>query len=219
MLARELTERIARDLGDEEGVLYSASRLLGYLDEAQRTLVMLRPDANAEVAAVELQANSTRQTIPEGACRFLGLTRNMGSDGVTPGYAIMLVERSALDAANSAWHTRAGAAVVDNYAFNSDTPDTYYVSPPPAPGVHAEMEYAATPATLASSDDPVSLSSVWFGPLREYVMYLAYSENATDESQRQRAEWHLQKFYLLLGEENKAKIIYQPRNDNGEVQR
>lgn len=212
MLTGDLIERVAQDLGDEDGVLFSQTRLRRFLDEAQRTLVMLRPDAGSRVAAVLLKAGDTRQPLPEGACRFLGLTRNMGSDGVTPGRTITLVERSALNTAAGTWHMQPGADSVDNYAFNADTPDVFYVSPPPAENVYVEMEYAATPQFPATSETPLSVDVIWAGPLREYMMYLGYSESVTDESQRQRAEWHLQKFYVLLGEESKARLIYQPRN-------
>jgi hypothetical protein len=214
MLAKELLSKLGTALNDAGHVRWSVATLLEYITDAQRYTVLLRPDAYSKVEAVQLAANSTRQTIPAGAVRFLGVVRNMGLDGQTPGLPVTLTQRDALDEANSGWHTEGGSLVIDHYVFNEDTPAVYYVTPPPAAGVHVELEYAASPATLASEDDLLALDDTWSEPLREYVLYLCYTNNATDSQERSRAEWHLQKYYLALGEEKKAKIIYSP---NAEV--
>lgn len=214
MIAKNLIAKLATKLGDAAHTRWSVASLLEFIADAERYTVLLRPDAYSKVEAVKLVAGSTRQSIPAGAVRFLGITRNMGADGLTPGLPVTLTQRDALDEANSSWHTEAGSETIDHYVFNEKTPTQYSVTPPPADSVYVELEYAANPPDLETEDDILALDDIWMEPLREYVLYLCYSDNATNMQERSRAEWHLQKFYVALGEEAKAKIVYSP---NAEV--
>ena len=48
--------------------------------------------------------------------------------------------------------------------------------------------------------------------MREYVLYRAYSLNATSAADRSRATEHLQQYYVALGYEDRARVLGNPYN-------
>lgn len=216
MLAREIVEKVARDLGDLESgheyVHWPQADLLGFVSDAQRVVVLLRPDANSVTVPAELAEGSTKQTIPADGARFLGIVRNMGDDGQTPGLPVTPVSMDDLNAAASSWHEAAFSAVIDHYVFDDAVPRVFWVTPPPADSVWVDLSYSRTPELVADMDLALPLDDVWGEPLREYVMYRAYARNDASDADMAKAERHLSRFYLLLGEEAKAKLAFSPNN-------
>ena len=210
MIASDVLDRCSAELNDTGRVRWTEAMLLGYLSDAMRQTVLLRPDANATVATVQLTAGNTKQSIPPGAIRFLSLVRNMGAGGTSPGTPIVPTTREGMDAASATWHTDTPSSIIDHYLYNADTPQYFYVSPPPATGTYVEMEYALDIAELASMTDTLPLSSIWMEPLREYVLYRAYSVNNASMADKQNAMAHLKQFYLAVGEEGRAKALFNP---------
>ena len=210
MIASDVLDRCSRELNDTARVRWTLTDLLGFLTDAMRQTVLLRPDANATVAVVQLTAGNTKQQIPTGAIRFLSLVRNMGAGGLVPGLPIVPTTREAMDAASATWHTDAPAAEIDHYLYNADTQQYFYVSPPPAAGVYVEMEYAMDVTELTAGTDTLPLPSIWIEPLREYVLYRAFSVNNASMADKQNALNHLKQFYLAIGEEGRAKALFNP---------
>ncbi|MBI5520210.1 MAG: hypothetical protein HY916_09135 [Desulfovibrio sp.] len=222
MNASELVVKVARDLGDYESghefARWKAADLLEYLTDAMRVVVLLRPDANAVTVPVLLATGSTRQTIPPDGARFLCLVRNMG-DGQTPGLPITPIKREDLDAANQGWHDDAFSAVVDHYVYDDAVPTVFYVSPPPAAGLYVDLSYARLPQPVPALDSEIPLSGIWSEPLREYMMYRAYTRNDSSADDLGKGERHLSRFFTVLGEESKAKLVFSPNfnRDGGQT--
>jgi len=210
MIASDVLNRCSAILNDTARARWNAAMLLEFLADAMRQTVLLRPDANSTVAVTMLAAGNTKQRIPNGAVRFLSLVRNMGSGGESPGSPITPTTREAMDSASATWHTDGESDVIDHYLYNVDTPGFFFVSPPPAAEVYVEMEFAKDIADIVSLEDDLPLSSIWIEPLREYVLYRAFSVNAVSTSDRARADSHLRQFYLAIGEEAKAKLLFNP---------
>ena len=210
MIASDVLKRCSTDLSDTGRVRWTESMLLEFLSDAMRQTVLVRPDSNSTVAVELLAAGNTKQRIPRSAVRFLSLVRNMGAGGTSPGLPIVPTTREAMDSASATWHTDGTSSVVDHYLYNPDTPGYFYVSPPPTVDVYVEMEYAKDIEDLAALSDELPLSSIWIEPLREYVLYRAFSLNASSANDRTRADSHLGQFYLALGEEAKAKLLFNP---------
>lgn len=210
MIASDVLDRCSVILTDTTRVRWTAAMLMGFLADAMRQTVLLRPDANSTVAVVMLAEGNTKQRIPNGAVRFLSLVRNMGSGGLTPGSPITPTTREAMDSASATWHLEGASSVIDHYLYNVDTPNFFFVSPPPAADVFVEMEFARDIADITVLDDELPLASIWIEPLREYVLYRAYSVNAASTDDRDRAQSHLRQFYLAIGEEAKAKLLFNP---------
>jgi hypothetical protein len=210
MLASDVLNRVSSILHDTGRVRWTAAMLLEYLTDAMRQTVLIRPDSNSTIAIVQLTSGDTRQQIPSGAVRFLSLVRNMTSGGAQPGYPILPTTREAMDGVSATWHSDAESDSIDHYLYNADTPQYFYVYPRPAANVYVEMEYAKDVSELTSLSDVLPLASIWLEPLREYVMYRAFSINAASQVDGARATQHLGQFYLALGEEAKAKALFNP---------
>lgn len=214
MQALELVRKVARDLNDyEEGhehARWKADALLGYLDDAMRAVVLLRPDAYSVTVPVLLATGSTKQSIPADGVRFLSIVRNMGSDGQTPGLPVTPVAREDLDAANQDWHDEGFSTVVDHFIYDDTVPTVFFVSPPPAAGVYVDVSYARIPPNTSGLDVELPLNAIWAEPLREYMMYRAYTRNDASSEDMAKGERHLSRYYLVLGEEAKAKLVFSP---------
>lgn len=214
MQAAELVIKVARDLNDyEEGhehTRWKVDALLGYLGDAMCAVVLLRPDAYSVTAPVLLATGSTKQILPPGGARFLSIVRNMGSDGSTPGLPVTPVLRDDLDAANQDWHVEGFSSVIDHFVYDDTVPTVFYVSPPPAAGVFVDVSYAVIPPQVVNLTDEVPLSDIWSEPLREYMMYRAYTRNDASAEDMGKGERHLSRYYLVLGEEAKAKLAFSP---------
>lgn len=214
MKASELVIKVARDLNDyetgHEHTRWSVDVLLGYLSDAMCAVVLLRPDAYSVTTPVLLAAGSTKQSLPPGGARFLCIVRNMGGDGQTPGLPVTPVSRDDLDAANQGWHDEDFSSIVDHFVYDDTVPTVFYVSPPPAAGVYVDVSYAVIPPQALGMDEDLPLNAIWAEPLREYMMYRAYSCNDASAEDMAKGERHLSRYYLVLGEEAKAKLVFSP---------
>lgn len=213
MFASELLDRITRDLNDINHVRWSEATLLDYLTAAQRMIVSLRPMANAVTLSDHLlEGGNTLQHIPAGYYTLIDVVRNMGQDGFTPGLPITVVERDTLDDANSNWHTETGSTVIDNYTYDERNPTSFYITPPASTetDVFVEIVVSKAPARVGAVTENVEIDDVFEEAIREYMMYLALSQNSDSAYDREKAKAHLQTFYLSLGEDLKARILTSP---------
>ncbi|MDR2076903.1 MAG: hypothetical protein LBP61_08265 [Desulfovibrio sp.] len=218
MLAGEILKRARDDLQDAEGVRFTTEMLLEWLSDAQRALVLLRPDAGAVIRTVRLSRGSTLQSLPADGVRFLGVLRNMEpGEGETflPGRAVALTTLEALNAGVPLWHSQGESRVVYEYAPDETTPSHFWVSPPPAENVWVEIKYALNPPELTGEDREITVFATFAEPLREYVLYRAYSRNDQPIDYQGRANLHLQRFFTSIGEEAKARLYSSPLNGLG----
>lgn len=207
----KLLDRLRNDLHDPNGVRYTLPMLLQFISDAQRAIVLCRPDANAIIESVHLAEGSTRQSLPEGGVRFLGVLRNMGADGKTPGRAVRVSSLESLNLVSSNWHKAAPSSEIYDYAPDEVTPTVFYVSPAPGAGVWAEIKYSAEPAEV-SAEGRLSVLPVFSEPVREYALYRAYARNDASVDFQGRAALHLQRFFSLLGQETQARLMTSPIN-------
>ncbi len=157
-------------LQDASGVRWTDAELLGYLNEGQGAVVVLKPTAYVKVAVVELVAG-TRQQIPDDGEQLIDVTRNLGTNGTTPGRAIRIVDRGLMDAADINWHAADPSAETRNYMYELTAPKYYMVSPPQPASArgHVEIVYGAIPPAVAL-DGNIALADSYRGALLDYVL-------------------------------------------------
>lgn len=203
MLASEILTLVSFELNDPSpGVRWpQATTLLSYLNDAQRAVALVRPDASANTAATKLAAG-TLQALPAGGLRLLDVTRNMGSSGSAPGAAIRLVDRKAFDLYNSNWQSGAtGTTVVAVFYDHKRNPLSYYVTPPvPAgPDVYIELCVSKSPTNVASISTAISVSDVYAPAMIAWMLYRAYSVNTQSQASFARAAKNFETFATLMG--------------------
>lgn len=143
----------------------------------------------------------TKQALPSDGLYLVALIRNMGSNGVTPGEAIQLTTKSAIDAFNLDWHTVNDGSEIYNYWIDDRFPRSYYVYPkvPSSPAVYVELAYVKNPSTLDDVTDSIDVLDVYENCLFDYVMYLCLSMDTEDAGHNAKAKEYLQSFASFLG--------------------
>lgn len=141
--------------------------LVDALNDGQRVIAKLLPHTCSRVDAMKL-APGTRQSIAlvraaniipgDGSAAvdtygqmLLGVHRNLGTDGATPGNTLRIVDRDVLDATQPDWHTKSGAP--REYTYDPRTPKVFYVSPgvPAAGNTWVEVSFVADPAPVPNT--------------------------------------------------------------------
>jgi hypothetical protein len=193
---------------------------LEWLNDAQRAVVIVRPDANSAVANLTLALGS-RQALPAAGIRLLGVTRNMGADGNTIGKAIRFTQELDLQGAlNPDWFTTAPASPVREVFYDEKRdPLGYYVNPPALAGWKIEANVANTPTdvdnTTAVGVKVITLPDIYSGPMQSWMLYRYYALATQALNQLQRAQWHFKAFFNLLGVKVQADMFTGPRAPEG----
>lgn len=166
VLVREVLERASTLLDDMDPqfLRWSERELVAGLNDGARALAKWLPPSVSRVDVIKL-ALGTRQSIADvpatsilmgdgslsrrvQGVQFYSAIRNMGSDGVTPGITVDVIDRASIDAMLPDWHTKSGA-IVENVVTDPRTPSVFYVSPGAAGDVWLEISYCALPAQIA----------------------------------------------------------------------
>lgn len=222
MQAIELINQCAREYQDIafERIAKSGSaqaNWLQFLNDGQRAVVIVRPDANAVTQAVQL-VPGTRQSLPAGGLRLLDVTRNMGSAGTTAGSAIRLAERQSMDMADRSWHTAPPNVKVRELLYDEKKdPTSYWVSPPVplAQSVYIEIIFSKSPTDITDADaGAITISDVYAPALIEWMLYRAFSLQTQALNVQQRASFKYQTFFNLLGVKLRGDVFTGGTADN-----
>jgi len=219
--AANLLLRIRDTLQDTTGVRWLDAELLRYMNDAQREIVNLRPDAAADHANVQL-ATGTEQAIPDVGLRLIKVVRNMSAAGgsATGKRVIRIVDREILDSQEPNWHDptvtgdAAHVAIVKHYVFDEDDPRKYYVYPGVSGNAYVEIVFSRSPTDFANTSSAVSyLDDIYANAIIDYVLYRAYMKDAEFAGNAQRASSHYQLFAGSVTQGGQVQIMVSPNND------
>jgi hypothetical protein len=184
--------------------------LMHFLNSAIRAVCLQRPDVTAITEAIQLEVGM-RQGIPtkrkhgatHDAAEFIGLVRNMGRDGETPGSAIISVQPDILLAWSDMGHK---GQRIDNFAYDRFTNRlVYYVYPavPDNISVFVEATYSIGPAEVKCAKGIIPLPDSYAQALKHHILSeILLGDN--ESSNAAKGTQHYQMFNSLLGV--KAKI-------------
>lgn len=209
---QNISDKVELLLQDETNVRWTEPELLGWINSGQREIALAKPNALTSNTAMVLTAGSTKQTIPATGVQLLGVVRNMGPTGSTPGRAITGIDRNVLDVTLPTWHSDANAAgEVKHYMFDPRDPKTFYVYPKaPATALYVEVVMAINPTALASLASNIAFDDVYETPLIDYVLYRAFSKDSEHTANQQRAASHYQAFQNALGLKSRGEAGLAP---------
>jgi hypothetical protein len=197
---QSVIDRVQTVLQDTTGVRWPASGELElWVNDAQREIALLKPDASAVNATVTL-ATGTKQDIPASGNRLLKVVRNMSAaSGGTGARSIRLVGRDILDSQSPEWHdpSVSGDAthtnIVKHYMYDEANPRNFYVYPGVSGNAYVEIIYSTNPVTVTASDN-LGLPDIFANAVMNYVLYMAYMKDAEFAGNQQRAANHYQIF-------------------------
>lgn len=211
--------RIARDA--TSAAQTNQANWLDWLNDAVRALISVRPDAGASHVDFTLTASETKQTLPSGSFRLLGVTRNLGADGATIGKAIRFsTDRDLQDELNKDWHTATVGTYIREVIYDEKRdPLTFWVSPrAPSTTWHiglitCKLPTAVSDALVLSAD--FQLSDVYAPAAQDWMLYRAYAMQAASTGNWTRAMAHFQSFFNLLGVKLRGELWSGPKAPEG----
>jgi hypothetical protein len=197
---QSVIDRAQTVLQDTTGVRWPVvGELVLWINDAQREIALLKPDASAANETVPL-VTGTKQSIPTGGNRLLKVVRNMSAASSGTGKrSVRLVDREVLDAQSPDWHDpsvsgdAAHSAIVKHYVYDEANPRNFYVYPGVAGNAYLEIIYSSNPATVAQ-DGTLSIPDIYANAIMNYVLYMAYMKDAEYAGNAQRASSHFQLF-------------------------
>ena len=211
LIASTLIAQASEVAQDESNVVWTAAQALRWLNDAQRSVAIVRPDASVNTHSIQLTAGTTKQTI--SGRRLMSVVRNMGSDGNTPGRAIRLVERAAKDEFEPNWHQATPSIEIIEYIFDSRTPKEFYVSPPAhaSTDVYIEVCEAVNPAEVDDEANAITLDDIYSPVMVEWIVYRFFSRDSEETPNIQRAASHFQQFFAMLGAKMNPDMAVNPK--------
>jgi hypothetical protein len=219
-----IIDRARFTLQDSSGVRWTDAELLDYINDAQREIVNVKPEATATHTNVLLAAG-TEQTLPSGGLRLIKVTRNMSGSAAdaTGGKSIRIIEEDLVNSIDPDWHDptvtgySAHGSVVKNYVFDGDDPKKFYVYPGIKSGSSAYIEivYSALPTDLSSVSSTIDVDDIYGNALLNFVLYRAYLKDAEYAANNQRAGSHYQLFTSSIAGGGQAELSLDPNVARG----
>jgi hypothetical protein len=208
MIASDIINRARIVLNDADGVRWLDSELLGWINDGQRVIALVRPDACVSNSTITLVAG-TKQSIPNDGLRLLDVMRNINPDN-SGGRVVRHVDRDVLDTQNVNWHSESGQAVVKNYIYDNRDPKTFYVYPPALNTAKLEIIYSKNPTDVTATGSTVAVADIYADPLLNYVLHRAYSKDAEFAQNFQLSATYLQIFQSMLGIKTSKDAAFSP---------
>lgn len=216
---QSVIDRAQTVLQDTTGVRWPViGELVLWINDAQREIALLKPDASAANDTVTL-VTGTKQSIPSGGNRLLRAVRNMSAaSGGTGKRAVRIVDREVLDAQSPDWHdpTVAGDAAhttaIKHYIYDEANPRNFYVYPGVAGNAYLEIIYSSNPAAVTQADS-LSIPDIYANAIMNYVLYMAYMKDAEYAGNAQRASSHYQLFSTSVTGKGQLDAMTSPNLD------
>jgi len=213
-------DRVQVTLQDTTGIRWpETSELILWVNDAQREIALLKPDASATNDTITL-VTGTKQSIPSAGNRLLRVVRNMSAaSGGTGKRSIRLVSREILDAQTPDWHDptvsgdAAHGSVVKHYMYDEQDPRNFYVYPGVSGSAYIEIVYSSNPTTVTASDD-LSIPDLYANAVMNYVLYMAYMKDAEYAGNSQRAANHFQLFTASVTGKAQVDLITTPNAES-----
>ena len=206
----DILDRAGIILQDNTNVRFPNEELLKFFNDAQKEVVLHRPDATMVNTTYDCVTGS-KQTLPSRALRLIDVVRNVD------GRAVTQVQRQILDETLPNWHEKpVGANKIEHYVYDPADPKNFYVYPTASAGAHSlEVVYSSSPDETVISDfesdvTTISVDDVYSNCLLDYVLYRSYQKDSEFAGNSQRAMMHYSGFANALGVKTQADGAVTP---------
>lgn len=193
---KHLTDLAADILQDDESnEHWTLTKLVNWYNIAQRKVVQLRPDANPVIDAVKL-ASGVKQFLPARGMSFLSATRNMGTDGSTPGDAISMSSLDVIEAFDRSWITATAAATILNAMPDRINPAAFWVYPGSDGTPYIEIEFSQVPESVVYDaggtweSNLVTVGEAFVNPVLNLTLSFAYQKDSDYPGNFQRSTYY-----------------------------
>lgn len=204
-------------LQDTTNVRWTLAQLTVWLNDGQREIAVLKPNAYIKNSTVQLAAG-TKQVVPSDGIYLIDIPRYLGTDGSTPSYAIKSISREILDNQVPDWHaTKYANARPKHFIYDELDPKRFYVYPPqPSSGFgYVDVIYGAIPPDAATN---ITLPDEYSPALVNYILYRAWTQDSEWANNQALAANYYDKFMTLLMGKAKGESDSSPNKALGPME-
>jgi hypothetical protein len=210
--AQSIVRRVVDTLQDPTSIRWPVGELARYFNDAQREVVLARPDAMVTNVSQALVAG-TKQAIPSTGAKLIDVVRNTATKK-----AIRLCNREILDAQIPGWHGLTAVAEVVHYMYDPRDPKVFYVYPPSNGASSVDLIHSLLPTDITEPGSGdytaitgnLSLPDIYGNTVHDYIVYRAYNKDAEYAANAARAQASYASFATALGIEIKATLAVAP---------
>lgn len=200
--------RVNDSLVDDLFTRWPKEDLLQYYNDANKAIVLIRPDAFVEEISFSCDAG-TKQAIPQAALRLVDIQYNSVS-----GMAVIRKARSEITEYDPHWYGSTGEPQAEYFIYDERNPSRFFVYPGVSGGTKIQMVYSISPPETGISNidtAPSVLDAIYTNAIVEYMLYKAHSKDF-EYSEQQRASMHYQMFRTILNAKSEAEVGMTPTN-------
>jgi hypothetical protein len=211
--AKTIIDKASLLLADVSQSFWLVSELLGWLNDGQRDIATVIPQANVKNSAVQLVAG-VKQSLPSDGILLLDIPHNLGSLGTTVGTLINHVPKEIMLKRIPGWTTTMANGIVKHYVYSVSDPLIFYVYPPqPAAPKYVECVYSAIPSLITNANvgTKITIPDYFQTELLDYVLYRAFSKDFDNSAQMARGQEHYQLFTNALTAKNNTDTSVTPK--------
>jgi hypothetical protein len=214
--AQSIIRRCVETLQDNTSIRWPVSELVRYLNDAQREVILYRPDSMVTNATLTCAAG-TKQSLPTNGAKLIEVIRNAAATSAKK--SVRMVNREILDAQTPGWHNITGSVDILHFMYDPRDPKTFYVYPPATTAAQLDIVYAAYPTDVMEPADGalytavtgnISLPDIYGNALLDYVLARCFMKDSEYAGNAQRAQAHYQLFATALGVELKGTMSFGP---------
>lgn len=210
--AQSIINKATTLLLDTGNTRWTRAELLGWINDAQRQIVILQPNATNKVAVVKLDPG-TRQSLPADGWSLLNVIRYMGTDGTRAGRAVRLVSQQVMDSYNPNWHAATPTVVPQSYVFDQQDQTVFYVYPPNTGSGYVQINYSPEPVDLTAETQVIGVRDIFQTAILDYVLYRACSKDAEYAPGLALAAGYLQSFMATMGIKSDTELKNSPNQN------
>jgi len=207
--AKSIIDKASTQLLDPNNVRWTRTELLGWVNDAQRQITVMSPNATNKVAVIQLVAG-TRQSIPSDGWTLLDIIRYMGTTGTTPGRVPRIISQQVLNDFNPNWHSVTPATVPLNFLYDQQDQTVFYVYPPSNGKGYLQINYSPIPSDLSSENSTISVNDIFQTSILDYILYRANSKDAEYAAGLTLASGYLQTFMATMQAKSDQELKNSP---------
>lgn len=203
--SNEILTRVNKLLNDPGYTRWPKEELLNYLNDAQRAIVLRRPDSYTVDIDDFACVKGVKQALPADALKLIDIPRNAMGKAIRGPY-----NRQVLDDNYDEWYAGDAAQKVELYIYDERNPKTFYVYPGVVAGVELTLVYSKAPPAIDvaenDSGEVIALDDVYVNAIIEWILYRSYMKDAEYAANPNKSQMHMNAFKSQLGEKSQADV-------------
>lgn len=205
LLASDIIARARGILLDPDAVAFSDATLLALLNQAERKVLLVRPELFTTRAAF-VPAAGISQALPAAATALLDVYGNTVSKR-----RATLVARSLLESLNTFWPAANQAVDVQHWTHDPRVKTRFDVYPPNTGTGSLDVLMGVVPTPIASTGAAINLSDLYETPILYFLLAEAYSAN-TVRGDTTKAVNYESRANALLGVNAQSGVALAPKH-------